>query len=80
MSVLICLGQSVNTVFGVLGLNTLNHSWQFQMSYIFPLQALVPMVQSKFLAEHATDEFRLVILNCVSLDKGIMASQLLSAC
>ena len=37
---------------GALGLNTFNHPWMFQVSYVFPPPALVPMVLSKSLAEH----------------------------
>ena len=32
-----------------LGLNTFNHPWEYQVSYIFPPQALVPLVLSNFL-------------------------------
>ena len=37
---------------GALGLNAFNHPWKFQVSYVFPPPALVPLVLSKFLAEH----------------------------
>ena len=37
---------------GALGLNAFNHPWTFQVSYMFPSPALVPLVLSKFLAEH----------------------------
>ena len=33
---------------GVLGLNAFNHPWMFQVSYMFPPPALVPLVLSKF--------------------------------
>ena len=39
------------------------HPWLFQVSYIFPSLVLVPVVLAKFLAEHVTDEFKLLILN-----------------
>ena len=37
---------------GALGLNAFSHPWKFQVSYVFPPPALVPLVLSKFLAEH----------------------------
>ena len=37
---------------GTLGLNAFSHPWTFQVSYVFPPPALVPLVLSKFLAEH----------------------------
>ena len=36
---------------GALGLNAFKHPWMFQVSYVFPPPALVPLVLSKFLAE-----------------------------
>ena len=33
-----------------------------QVSYVFPPPALVPMVLSKFMAEHMTGQFRLLML------------------
>ena len=39
-----------------LGINTFNHPWTYQMSYVFP-PSLVPLVLSKFLAEHVTGLF-----------------------
>ena len=35
-----------------LALNAFSHPWTFQVSYVFPPLALVPLVLSKFLAEH----------------------------
>ena len=46
---------------GALGLNAFNHSWKFQVSYMFP-SALVPLILSKFLAEHVKGQLRLLIL------------------
>ena len=46
-------------IWGSLELSTLNHPWTYQVSYIFPLLALVLSV---FLAEHAPGHFRLLIL------------------
>ena len=43
---------------GALKLNAFHHPWSFQVSYVFPPLALVPLVLSKFLAEH----FRHLIL------------------
>ena len=37
---------------GALGLNAFSHPWTFQVSYVFPSPALVPLVLSRFLAEH----------------------------
>ena len=47
---------------GVLWLNAFNHPWKYQVGYVFPPSALVPLVPSKFLEEHVTDQFRLLIL------------------
>ena len=45
-----------------LGLNAFNHSWMFQVSYVFPPPALVPLVLSKFLAEHVKGQLRWLIV------------------
>ena len=37
---------------GALELNAFNHPGMFQVSYVFPPPAYVPLVLSKFLAEH----------------------------
>ena len=47
---------------GVLGLNAFSHPWTFQVSYVFPPPALVPLVLSKFLAEHVNSQLRWLIL------------------
>ena len=47
---------------GALGLNAFNHPWMFQLSYVFPLPALVPLVLSKFLAVHVKGQLRRLIL------------------
>ena len=47
---------------GVLGLNAFSHPWTFQVSYVFPPPALVPLVLSKFLAEHISGQLRHLIL------------------
>ena len=47
---------------GALGLNAFNHPWIFQVSYVFPPPAFVPLVLSKFLAEHVKGQLRLLIL------------------
>ena len=39
---------------GALGLNAFSHPWKFQVSYVFPPLALVPLVLSNFLAEHVS--------------------------
>ena len=49
-------------LWGALGLNAFNHPWMFQVSYVFPTPALVPLVLSMFLAEHVKGELRLLIL------------------
>ena len=41
-----------------LGLNAFSHPWMFQVSYVFPPPALVPLVLSKFLAEHVKGQLR----------------------
>ena len=47
---------------GALGLNAIKHPWMFQVSYVFPPPALVPLVLSRFLAEHVKGQLRLLIL------------------
>ena len=47
---------------GALGLNTFSHPWKFQVSYVFPPLALVPLVLSKFLAEHVSGQIRHLLL------------------
>ena len=44
-----------------LVLNASSHPWTFQVSYEFPL-AVVPLVLSKFLAEHVNGQLRHLIL------------------
>ena len=43
---------------GALGLNAFSHPWNFQVSYVFPPPPLVPLVLSKFLAEHVNGQLR----------------------
>ena len=43
---------------GALGLNAFNHLWMFQVSYVYPPPSLVPLVLSKFLAEHVKGQLR----------------------
>ena len=43
---------------GVLELNAFNHVWPFQVGYMFPPPALVPLVLSKFLVEHIKGRLR----------------------
>ena len=45
-----------------LGLNAVNHPQMFQVIYMFPPPALVPLVLSMFLAEHVKDQLRCLIL------------------
>ena len=47
---------------GTLGLNAFSHPWTFQVSHVFPPPALVPLVLSKFLAEHVNGQLRHLIL------------------
>ena len=47
---------------GVLGLNAFSHPWKFQVSYVFPPPALVPLVLAKFLAEHVNGQLRHLLL------------------
>ena len=44
---------------GTLGLNAFNNPLMFQVSYVFPPPALVPLVLSKFLAECIKGQLRL---------------------
>ena len=43
-------------------MNAINNSWTHQVGYVFPAPALVPLLLSKFLVEHVTAQFRLLIL------------------
>ena len=43
-------------------LNAFNHTWTCHVSYVFPSTPLVLRVLSKFLEEHITGQFRLLIL------------------
>ena len=47
---------------GALGWNAFSHPWTFQVSYVLPPLALVPLVLSKFLAEHVNSQLRHLIL------------------
>ena len=47
---------------GALGLNAFSHPWTFQVSYVFPPLALVPLVLSKFLVEHVNGQLRHLLL------------------
>ena len=47
---------------GALGLNAFSHPWNFQVSYVFPPPALVPLVLAKFLAEHINGQLRHLLL------------------
>ena len=47
---------------GALELNAFSHPWTFQVSYVFPPHALVPLVLSKFLVEHVNGQLRHLIL------------------
>ena len=47
---------------GTLGLNAFSHPWNFQVSYVFPPPALVPLVLSKFLAEHVNVQLRYLFM------------------
>ena len=42
---------------GALGLNAFIQPLKYQVSYVFPYPTLVPLVLSKFLAEHVTGQF-----------------------
>ena len=45
-----------------LGLNAFNHSWMFQVGYMFPSPALVSLDLSTILTEHIKDQLRHLIL------------------
>ena len=47
---------------GTLGWNAFKHPWTYQVSYIFPAPALVPIVKSMFLKEHVTGYLRFLLL------------------
>ena len=47
---------------GAFGLNAFNHPWMFQVSYVFPPPALVPLVLSQFLVEHVKGQLRYLIM------------------
>ena len=58
----LCYTLEITLPMGAFGLNALNHPWVYQVSYVFPPPALISLVLSKFLAEHVTGQFRLLIL------------------
>ena len=60
MSALLHSGKSISS--GSLGLNAFTIPWKFKVNFAFPYPALVSLVLSKFLAEHITGHFRLLIL------------------
>ena len=64
---------NLHYLWGALGLNAFNHPWTFQVSYMFPPPALVPLVLSKFLAEHVKGQLRCLILVVPCLDGGSLA-------
>ena len=43
---------------GALGLSAFNHLWPFQVGYMFPPPALVPLLLPKFMAEHVKGQLR----------------------
>ena len=45
-----------------LRLNAFSYPWMFQVRYVFPPPALVPLVLFKFLAEHVKGQLRLLIV------------------
>ena len=47
---------------GALGLNAFSHPWKLQVSSVFHPLALVPLVLSKFLAEHVNSQLRYLLL------------------
>ena len=47
---------------GALGSNAFSHPWTFQVSYVFPPLALVPLVLSKFLEEHVNGQLTWLFL------------------
>ena len=47
---------------GAFRLNAFSHPWTFQVSYVFPPLALVPLILSKFLAEHVNSQLRHLLL------------------
>ena len=59
MPALFYFGNS--TASGGLGV-AFSHPWTSQVSYVFPPLALIPLVLSKFLAEHVNGQLRHLIL------------------
>ena len=47
---------------GPLGLNSFNHPWTYQVTYVLPPLALHPLVLSRYLVEHVTGQFRLILV------------------
>ena len=47
---------------GTFGVTTFNHPWTYQVSYVSPSPAIVPLVLSNFLAEQVTGHFRLTLV------------------
>ena len=59
---------------GALGLNAFSHPSKFQVSYVFPPPALVPLVLAKFLAEHVNGQLKTFTSGGSMLDGGSLAS------
>ena len=57
-----------------MGLNTFKHPWTGQVSYVFSLPSLVPLVLSMLLAEHGTNSIQTSKSNCTFLDGCSLAS------
>ena len=58
---------------GALGLNAFNHPWTFQAGNMFPPPVLVPLVLSKFLAEHVKGQLKTIASGGTMLYGGSLA-------
>ena len=53
-------------------MNTFNHVWTYQVSYIFLPLVLFPLVLFQYQAEHVTDQFRHLFLVAPWLMEGTL--------
>ena len=58
---------------GALGLNAFNHLWLFQVGYMFPAPALVPLVLSRFLGGTCQRSTETIDSGGIMLDGGLLA-------
>ena len=71
MPALLHLG--ISTTSGALGLNSFNHPWMFQVSYVFTPPALVPMVLSQVFSGTCQGSTQIFDSGVTMMDGGSLA-------